>query len=101
MTELRIEGYEGNPCIHTAKSVSLSPPDKSPLDKCGQAGQEPSFSSEGVQDSDKDESPLGEMWELGKRPRAEKLSQQQCSFQLLPSKPLKNLHTSIQHTQQI
>lgn len=79
----------GNPYIHTGKSVSLSPLDKSPLDKCGQAGQEPSFSNDGVQDSDKVESPLGEMCEQGKRPPAEKLSQQQCSFQLWLPKPLK------------
>lgn len=78
------ESTRGNPYIHTGKSVSLSPPDKSPLDKRGQAGQEPSFNSEGVQDGDKDESPLGEMWELGKRPQAEKLSQQ-----LWLPKPLK------------
>lgn len=79
----------GNPNIHTGKSNSLSPPDKSPLDKCGQAGKEPSFSSDGVQDSDKDEALLGEMGEQSKGPQAEKLSQQQCSFQLLLAKPLK------------
>lgn len=53
----------GNPNIHTGKSVSLSLPDKNPLDKCGQAGEEPSFTSDRVQDSDKDEDPLGKMWE--------------------------------------
>lgn len=79
----------GNPYIHTGKSDSLSPPDKSPLDKCGQAGEEPSFSSDGVQDSDKDEALLGKMGERGKGPRAEKLSQQQRSFQLSLAKPLK------------
>lgn len=52
-----------NDYTHTGKSDSLSPPDKSPLDKCGQAGEEPSFSSDGVQDSDKDEALLGEMGE--------------------------------------
>lgn len=56
----------GNPYIHTGKSDSLSPPDKSPSDKCGQAGEEPSFSNDGVQDSDKDEALLGEMGERGK-----------------------------------
>lgn len=79
----------GNPNVHTGKSNSLSPPDKSPLDKCGQAGKEPSFSSDGVQDSDKDEALLGKMGEQSKGPQAEKLSQQQCSFQLLLAKPLK------------
>lgn len=48
-----------------------------------------SFSSDGVQDSDKDEALLGKMGEQGKGPQAEKLSQQQHSFQLLLTKPLK------------
>lgn len=85
---MKQRGY-GNPYIHTGKSDSLSPPDKRPLDKCGQAGEEPSFSSDGVQDSDKDEALLGKMGERGKGPRAEKLSQQQHSFQLSLAKPLK------------
>lgn len=48
-----------------------------------------SFTSDRVQDSDKDEDPLGKMWEWGKRPEAGKLGQRQCSFQLLSAKPLK------------
>lgn len=48
--------------LHPAgKSDSLSPADKSPLDKYGQAGEEPSFSNDGVQNSDKDEALLGEL----------------------------------------
>ncbi|KAI9547905.1 hypothetical protein NQZ68_012922 [Dissostichus eleginoides] len=58
-------------------ALCLSPPDKRPLDKCGQAGEEPSFSRDGVQDSDKDGALLGEMGERSKGPQAEKLSQQQ------------------------
>lgn len=77
------------PLHHTGKSDSLSPPDKRPLDKCGQAGEEPSFSRDGVQDSDKDGALLGEMGERSKGPQAEKLSQQQRSFQLRLAKPLK------------
>lgn len=52
-------------------------------------GEEPSFSSDGVQDSDKDEALLGKMGERGKGPQAEKLRQQRFSFQLLLAKPLK------------
>lgn len=60
--------------------------------------EEPSFSSDGVQDSDKDGALLGEMGERGKGPQAEKLRQQRCSFQLWLAKPLKNVHIGIHHT---
>lgn len=79
----------GDPWIHIVKSDSLSPPDKSPLDKCGQAAEGASFSSDGVQDGDKNEALLGKPGSRARRPQAEKLSQQQRSFQLVPTKPLK------------
>lgn len=79
----------GNPYIHTGKSDSLSPPDKSPLDKCGQAAEEPASAVMGCSAAIRMKLCRAKWGSKARGPQAEKLSQQQRSFQLLLAKPLK------------
>lgn len=75
--------------IHTGKSDSLSPPDKSPLDKCGQAAEEPALAEMGCRTAIRMKLYWANWRSKAMGPQAEKLSQQQHSFQLLLAKPLK------------
>lgn len=92
----------GYPYNHTGKSDSLSPPDKSPLDKCGQAAEEPASAVMGCRTAIRMKLYWAKWGSKTRGPQAEKLSQQQCfhssSYWL---NLLKNLHIGIHHTQQI
>lgn len=79
----------GNPNINTGKSDSLSPPDKSPLDNCGQAAEEPASTVMGCRTAIRMMLVWAKWGSKTRGPQAEKLSQQQRSFQLLLAKPLK------------
>lgn len=79
----------GNPCIRTGKSDGLSPPDNSPLDKCGQAAEEPASAVMGCRTAIRTKLAWAKWGSEAAGPQAEKLRQQRRSFQLLLAKPLK------------
>lgn len=79
----------GNPCIRTDESDGLSPPDNSPSDKCGQAAEEPASAAMGCRTAIRMKLAWAKWGSEAVGPQAEKLRQQQRSFQLLLAKPLK------------
>lgn len=91
----------GNPWIHIGKSDSLSPPDKSPLDKCGQAAEEPASVAMGCRTAIR----MKLYWANGgaKRggPRLRNSANSNAHSSSYWLNLLKNLHIGIHHTQQI
>lgn len=78
----------GNPCIQAGNSDGLSPTDNSPSDKCGQAAEEPACAVTGCRTVIRTKLVWAKWGSEAAGPQAEKLRQQQRSFQLLLAKPL-------------
>lgn len=91
----------GDPWIHIVKSDSLSPPDKSPLDKCGQAAEEPASAAMGCRTAIRMKLYWANRGAERGGPRQRNSANSNAHSSSCPLNLLKNLHIGIHHTQQI
>lgn len=91
----------GDPWIHIVKSDSLSPPDKSPLDKCGQAAEEPASAAMGCRTAIRMKLYWANQRAEWGGPRQRNSANSKAHSSSCRLNLLKNLHIGIHHTQQI
>lgn len=91
----------GNPYNHTGKSDSLSPPDKNPLDKCGQAAEEPASAVMGCRTAIRMKLYWAKWGSKARGPRLRNSANSNTHSSSYWLNLLKNLHIGIHHTQRI
>lgn len=90
-----------NPYIHTAKSDSLSPPDKGPLDKCGQQERSPASAVMGCRTVIRMKLYWAKWGSEARGPRLRNSANSDVHSSSCWLNLLKNLHIGIHHTQKI